>query len=89
MQITALFASDLQVRTPLEVLTGETPYISQFLDFGFYDRVWFKEDSGIGDTKLRRFLGVSHSVGSLMRYLVLPYIGIPITQTTVQRVTNF
>ena len=36
MQITASFASDLQGRTPLEALTGETPDISQYLDFGFY-----------------------------------------------------
>ena len=35
MQITASFAADLQVRTPLEALTGETPDISQYLDFGF------------------------------------------------------
>ena len=60
MQITASFAADLQGRTPLEALTGETPDISQYLDFGFYDRVWFKEDAGVGDTKLGRFLGVSH-----------------------------
>ena len=39
-------------------LTGETPDISQYLDFGFYDRFWFKEDPGLGETKLARFLGV-------------------------------
>ena len=66
MQFTASFASDLQGRTPLEALTGETPDISQYLDFGFYDRVWFREDAGLGETKLGRFLGVSHSVCSLM-----------------------
>ena len=42
MQITASFAADLQGRTTLEAMTGETPEISQYLDFGFYDRVWFK-----------------------------------------------
>ena len=42
MPITASFAADLQGRTPLEALTGETPDISQYLDFGFHDRVWFK-----------------------------------------------
>ena len=88
MQITASFATDLQGRTPLEALTGETPDISKYLDFGFYDRVRFKEDSGLGEIKLGRFLGVSHSVGSLMSYWVLPASGIPITRTTVQRVTN-
>ena len=88
MQITASFASDFQGRTPLEALTCETPDISQFLGFGFYGIFWFREDSGLGETKLGRFLGVSHSVGSLMSYWVLPSSSIPITRTTVQRVTN-
>ena len=88
MKITASFASNLQGRTPLEALTGETPDISQYFDFGFYDRVWFKEDTGLGETKLARFLGESHQVGSLMSDWVLPSIGIPMSNTTVQRVTN-
>ena len=70
MPITASFAADLQGRAPLEALTGETPDISQCLDFGFYDRVWFKEDAGLGESKIGRFLGVSHYIGSLMSYWV-------------------
>ena len=88
MKIKASFASNLQGRIPLEALTGETPDIYQFLDFGLYDRVWFREDAGLGDTKLGRFLGVAHSVGTLMSYWVLTSSGIPITRTTVQRVAN-
>lgn len=37
---------------------------------------------------LGRVLGVSHNVGSLMSYWILPSTGIPISRTTVQRVTN-
>ena len=88
MQTTASFAANIQGRTPFKDLTGETPDISQDLDFGLYDRVWFKEDAGLGKTKLARFLGVSHQVGSLMNYWVLPASGIPMSRTTVQRVTN-
>ena len=88
MQIAALFAANLQGRTQLKTLTGETPDISKYLDFGFYDRVWFKENSGLGKTKLAIFLGVSHQVGSLMSYWVLPASGIPASRTMVQRVTN-
>ena len=47
MQITALFAVDIQERTLLEALTGEKPDISQYLDFGFFDQVWFKEYAGL------------------------------------------
>ena len=88
MQITASFAADLQGRTPLESLTGETPDISQYLDCGFYDRVLFKEDAGVGETKLGRFLRVSHYIGYLMSYWVFPASGILMPRTTVQQVTN-
>ena len=78
MKITASFSANMQGRTLLEDLTVDTPDISQYLDFGFYDRVWFKEDAELGDTKLGRFLDVSHHVGSLTIYWVLPVRGIPI-----------
>ena len=39
MQITASFAAYLQGRTPFEALTGETPDISQYLEFGFYESI--------------------------------------------------
>ena len=88
MEITASVTANLQVRTPLEALTGETPEISQCLDFVFYDQVWFKKDAGLGETKLARLLGVSHQVGSLMSYWVLSDSGTPMSRTTVQRVTK-
>ena len=53
-------------QTPLEILTGETSDISEYLDFGFYDSVWFKENARLGEVKMGRFIGVSHMVGSLM-----------------------
>ena len=88
MQITASFAANLQGITALEALTGETPDISQYLNFGFYDRVSFKEDAGLGETKLAIFIGVSHQVGYLMSHWVFSASGIPMSRTTVQRVTN-
>ena len=88
MRMTASFAGRLQGRTPIELVTGETPDISEYLDFGFYDLVWFKADAGIGEIQIGRFLNVSHNTGSLMAYLVLPESGIPVSRTTVQRVTE-
>ena len=32
--------------TSLDKVTGETPDISEYLDFGFYDYVWFIENPG-------------------------------------------
>ena len=62
MQLTASFEADLQGRTLLEALNGETPDISQYLCFGFYYHIWFKEYAGLGETKLGIFLGVYHHI---------------------------
>ena len=75
-------------RTPLEIITGETPDKSEYLDFEFYDWVIFRSNAGLGEAELGRWLGVSHRVGRLMSYWVLPLSGIPVSATTVQRMTN-
>jgi hypothetical protein len=75
-------------RTPLEIITGETPDISEYLDFEFYDWVLFRSNAGLGEIELARWLGVSHKVGRLMSFWILPESGIPISATTVQRMTN-
>ena len=49
-------------RTPLEIITGETPDISEYLDFGFYDWVTYRTNAGLGELSLGRWLGVSHKV---------------------------
>ena len=55
-------------RTPIEHIMGETPDISEYLDFGFYDWVLYNNDAGIGESQLGRWLGVSHKIGQLMSY---------------------
>ena len=88
MQVTATNAAGLNGSTPLGVLTGETPDISQYLDFGWYDWVWFKENAGLSPPYIGRFLGVAHASSLLMTYNVLPESGIPIQAGTVHRVTE-
>jgi hypothetical protein len=75
-------------RTPIEIITGDTPDISEYLDFEFYDWVLFRSNAGLGEVELGRWLGVSHRVGRMMSYWLLPPSGIPISATTVQRFTN-
>jgi hypothetical protein len=55
-------------RTAIEYITGETPDISEYLDFGFYDWVVYRANAGLGELSLGRWLGVSHKVGQLMLY---------------------
>ena len=88
MQCTASNSGRLHGRTPLEQLTGETPDISEYLDFSFYYWCWYNDSAGLRETKLGRWLGVSHHVGSLMSYWVLTLKGHMISRTTVSRVTN-
>ena len=74
-------------RTPLEIITGLTPDITEYLDFGFYDWVLFKPNGGTAPAELGRWIGVSHRTGQLMTYWILPRSGRPISEGTVQRLT--
>jgi hypothetical protein len=75
-------------RTPIEIITGETPDVSEYLDFGFYDWVSYRANAGLGKPEVGRWLGVSHRVGQLMSYWILTASGRSISCTTVQRITN-
>ena len=74
--------------TPIELVTGETVDISEYLDFGFYDRVWYYDNAGLGERLHGRWLGVSHQIGSLMSYYILTHTVSVISRTAVQIVTN-
>jgi hypothetical protein len=88
MSLTSNSSFSLEGRTPMEQITGETPDISEYLDFGFYDWVWYKENAGLGENCIGRWLGVAHRVGNLMSYWILTVTGRVIARTTVQRVTS-
>ena len=62
--------------------------ISQYLDFGWYDWVWYEENAGLDVPWIGKFLGIADSVSNLMTYHILPVSGIPITAGTVQGVTH-
>ena len=88
MQRMASDASTLHGRTGLEKVTGETPEISEYIDFGFYDPCWYKENASMGETKMGRWLGVSHKTGSLMSFWILTPSCHVVSRTSVQRITN-
>ena len=66
---------------------GETIDILEYLDFGFYDEVWFKDNAGLSPSEPGRWLGVSHQTGRLMCYHILTQRGTVVSRSTVQRVT--
>ena len=88
MSLTSNTSFLLDGRTPMEQITGETPDISEYLDFSFYDWVWYKENAGLGENRLGRWLGVAHRVGNLMSYWILTDTARVVARTTAQRVTN-
>ena len=78
-------------RSGIEQLTGETPDISEWLDFSFFDLVWYhvaSNDTSTDPRLLGRWLGVSHRVGSALCYWVLTKSGKVVSSTTVQHVTQ-
>ena len=69
-------------------VTGETPNISEYLGFGFYDHVSYKDNSGLGMAAIGRWLGVSYRVGGLMTYWILNQKGTVISIIKIQRITS-
>ena len=86
--LTHTHAGGIDGHIPIATVTGETPDISEYLDFGFYDRVWFKDNAGASPFEPGRWLGVSSRTGRAMCYWILNQRGAVVSRSTVQRVTN-
>ena len=69
-------------------VSGETEDISEYLDFGVYDQVWYKDDTGFYPAQAGRWLGISSRTGRLMTYHILISKGTTVSRSTVQRVTR-
>ena len=88
MCLTDTAAGDLHGNIPLTEVTGDTVDISEYLDFGFYDPIWFKDNAGLSPAEPGRWLGVADKTGRLMCYHILSSKGTVLPRSTVQRVTN-
>ena len=75
-------------RTAIEMITGKTLDISEYLDFSFYDWVVYRSNAGLGEPELGQWIVVSHKIGQLMSFWILPISGIPISCVTVQPPTK-
>ena len=73
----------------LERLTGDTIDISEWIDFEFYDLVWYWDDlDDEAKPSIGRWLGVSHHVDSEVCYYILTDKGEVISRTTVQHIPH-
>ena len=71
MSMTHTSSGGMDGSIPITNVTGETADISEYLDFGFYDQVWYMDNAGLGPTYPGRWLGVSETHGNLMCYWIL------------------
>ena len=75
-------------RTAIEIIIGKTPGISEDIYFNVYDWFTYRNNSGLSETSLGRWIGVSHKVGKLMSYWILTYTVHVVSVTTFQILTN-
>jgi hypothetical protein len=78
----------LDGRTPLEVTTGETPDLSEYLEFPFYGWCKFIDHDEADGRTLGRWLGPADNVGSAMTYYILKQNGKVVTRSSVVPITT-
>ena len=77
-----------KVWTALEITTGETYDISEYLDFGFYDLDTYWTNAVFGELTIGRWIVLSHKVSQIMSYWILKASGRPILCMNLQRLAE-
>ena len=54
-------AGKMEGAVPLAEVTGETSYISEYLVFGFYEQIWFKDNAGVSHFLTHSLVGIFSS----------------------------
>ena len=87
---TAFGTRKSEKRNRYDVVTGNTPDISEWAEFCCYQPVWYLDEVTWPDDKkkLARWLGGSHRVGQAVCYFLLLPSGKVISRTTVTAVTS-
>jgi hypothetical protein len=78
----------LDNRTPYEVMTGTTPDASEYVNFAFYDWVYFHDSQAHNKRTLARWLGPARNVGQAMCYYVLKDNGRVMVRSSVTPLTK-
>jgi hypothetical protein len=78
-------------RTPYEMTTSQTPDISEYSEFRFYEMLWYYDEMAVfpeDRRKLGRWLGVAHRIGQALCYYLLNSNAQIIVRSTVQKMTQ-
>ncbi len=80
----------LNYKTPISVRHGYIPAISAFLQFQFWEKVYFKVDNQAPNSKEAPgyWMGISHEVGDAMTYWIYSDKTKKVTQRSVVRSTD-
>ena len=70
-------------RTPFEIVHGNSPDISEYTTFLWYQIIWYWNPNDVQKQHLGRWLGVSNHIGSGHTYYVLTAKGEVIARSTV------
>jgi Reverse transcriptase (RNA-dependent DNA polymerase) len=90
-RLTAHDIPSLHDRVPCEVVEGNTPDISEYAQFDWYQYVWYHDPAvqfPDDARKIGRWVGVAHDVGSPMTFWVLPASCRVIARSTVSQLTE-
>jgi hypothetical protein len=90
-RLTAHDILGLHDRVPSEAIKGNTPDISEYAQFDWYEYVWYLDPAvKFPDEakKLGRWIGVAHDVGSPMTFWILPASCKVIARSTVSSLTE-
>lgn len=72
------------------MITGKTLDISEYLDFYFYNLVWYwhMQNPSLSehDCEIARWMGVAHQVGSNICYWLMSVSRVPVANSLVQHV---
>jgi len=85
--LTATDLYHLHGRTPYEIITGNTPDISEYCQYRWYEPIQYLEQlNAFPHDKLTfgRWLGIAHRLGQALCYFILTETGQVIARTTVQ-----
>jgi YD repeat-containing protein len=75
--------------TPHEIITGETPDISEYTSFQWYQPVWYLDNASFPASRkeLGRWIGVFHRVGQAMCFWILTGNATVISRSSVQAIS--
>jgi hypothetical protein len=92
-EIISLTSNDIYAlhgRTPYEVVTGNTPDITEYVEFRWYEPIYYYDEANFPSPKLHlaRWLGVAHRVGQALCYWMITKSGKVIARTTIRALTK-